>query len=152
GIIYLSNTSNTVQALDGRTGDLIWENYIGPDATRAYGATRSLGIYQDKVFVATTDARLYALEARTGKVVWQTAIADPKKGYSNTSGPLVVHGKVVQGLMGCTQYKEEGCFISAYDAATGKQLWKSQTVARERQPGGDTWRKLPHLLRAGVDT
>ncbi len=152
GIIYLSNTSNTVQALDGRTGDLIWENRIGPDSTRTYGATRSLGIYQDKVFVATTDARIYGLDARTGKIVWQTAIADPKKGYSNTSGPLVIRGKVVQGLMGCSQYKEEGCFISAYDAAGGKQLWKFQTVAREGQPGGDTWGQLPNLLRAGGDT
>ena len=43
GIIYLTNTSNTLQALDGRTGDLIWENRIGPESTRAYGATRTLG-------------------------------------------------------------------------------------------------------------
>ena len=106
GIIYLANTSNTVQALDGRTGDLIWENRIGPDSTRAYGATRSLAIYQDKVFVATTDARLYALDARTGKIVWQTAIADPRKGYSNTSGPIVIHGKVVQGLMAVRSVQE----------------------------------------------
>ena len=123
-----------------------------PSATRAYGATRSLGIYQDKVFIATTDAQLYALDARTGKIVWQTGIADPKKGYSNTSGPLVIHGKVVQGLMGCAQFRPEGCFISAYDAASGKQLWKFQTVAREGQPGGDTWGSLPSLMRAGGET
>ena len=152
GIIYLSNTSNTVQALDGRTGELIWENRIGPESMRAYGATRSLAIYQDKVFVPTTDARLYALDARTGKIVWQTAIADSKKGYSNTGGPIVINGKVVQGLMGCGQYKEDGCYISAYDAATGKQLWKFQTVARDGEPGGDTWGQLPNLLRAGGDT
>jgi alcohol dehydrogenase (cytochrome c) len=152
GIIYLSNTSNTVQALDGRTGDLIWENRLGPDATRAYGATRNLAIYQDKVFVPTTDARLYALNARTGQIDWQTEIADSKKGFSNTGGPLVVNGKVIQGLTGCTQYNETGCFISAYDAMNGKQLWKFYTVAREGQPGGDTWGNLPNLLRAGGDT
>jgi alcohol dehydrogenase (cytochrome c) len=151
GIIYLANTSNTVQALDGRTGDLIWENHLGPESTRAYGATRSLAIYQDKVFIATTDAQLYALNAGSGKIVWQTAIADPKKGYSNTSGPLVIHGKVVQGLMGCGQYRPEGCFISAYDAADGKQLWKFQTVAREGL-GADTWGSLPSLMRAGGET
>src|SRR5207253_639630 len=100
-------------ALDGRTGDLIWEHHIGPDLGRAYGATRSLGIYQDKVFIATTDARLYALDARRGNIVWQTGIADPKKGYGNSSGPLVIHGKVVQGLNGCAQFRAEGCFISA---------------------------------------
>jgi alcohol dehydrogenase (cytochrome c) len=152
GIIFLANTGNIVQAIDGRTGDLIWENRIGPDSTGAIGAMRSLALYQDKVFMATTDARLLALDARTGKIVWQTALADPAKGYTNTSGPIVIHGKIIQGLSGCDQYKTDGCFISAYDPDTGKQLWKFDTVARESQPGGDTWGKLPDLLRAGGDT
>ncbi len=105
GIIFLANTGNIVQAIDGRTGDLIWENRIGPDSTGAIGAIRSLALYQDKVFMATTDARILALDARTGKMVWQTPIADPKKGYTNTSGPIVIKGKVIQGLSGCDQYK-----------------------------------------------
>jgi alcohol dehydrogenase (cytochrome c) len=152
GIIYLANTSNTVQALDGRTGDLIWENHIGPDAVRAYGATRSLAIYQDKVYIASTDAKLYALDARTGKTVWRTVIADAKQGYGNTSGPLVINGKVVQGLMGCAQFRPEGCFISGYDADSGKQLWKFHTVARGDQRGADSWGSLPNLMRAGGET
>ncbi|MDQ1469431.1 MAG: hypothetical protein QOJ99_911 [Bryobacterales bacterium] len=152
GTIYLSNTSNTVQALNGRTGDLIWENHIGPDATRAYGATRSLAIYGNNVFLSTTDARLYALDARTGTITWQTAVADVKKGYSNTAGSIVINGKVLQGLTGCSNYKPDGCYISAWDANTGNPLWKFNTVAREGQPGGDTWGALPNLLRAGGDT
>ncbi len=151
GVMYLSNTSNTVQALDARTGDLIWENRIGPESTVAYGATRSLAVYQDKVFLPTTDAKMIALDARTGKIVWQTVIADNRKGYSNTGGPIVIHGKVLQGLMGCDRFKEEGCYISAYDANDGKQLWKFYTVAREGQPGGDSWNGLPNLLRGGGD-
>jgi alcohol dehydrogenase (cytochrome c) len=152
GIIYLSNTSNTMQALDGRTGELIWENHIGPDARRAYGATRCIAIYQDKVFMATTDAKVYALDAKTGKIVWQTEIAAGKKAYSNTSGLIVVHGKVITGMTGCSQYRELGCYISAYDADTGKPAWKFYTVAREGQLGGDTWGKLPNVLRGGGDT
>jgi alcohol dehydrogenase (cytochrome c) len=152
GIIYLSNTSNTVQALDGKTGELIWENRIGPDSTRGYGATRSLAIYGDKVFVPTTDARLYALDARTGAIVWQTALAEGK-GYSTTAGPIVIHGKVLAGLTGCGQYRaQSGCYISAWDAATGKLAWKFRTVAQKGTPGGDTWGDLPDLLRAGGDT
>lgn len=152
GIIYLSNTSNTVQALDGKTGDLIWENRIGPDSTRGYGATRSLAIYGDKIFVPTTDARLYALNARTGEIMWQTALATGK-GYSTTGGPLVVHGKVIEGLTGCGQYRPEaGCYISAWDAETGKPVWKFQTIARKGQPGGNTWGDMPDLTRAGGDT
>ncbi len=151
GIIYLTNPSNTLQAIDGRTGDLIWENRIGPDSTRAYGATRTLAIYDDKLFLTTTDARVYAIEARTGKIVWQSAIAEGKKGYSNTSGAIVIHGKVLTGMTGCGRYGAD-CYISAYDARTGEQVWRFSTVAREGQPGGDTWGQLPDLLRAGGDT
>lgn len=152
GIIYLSNTSNTMQALDGRTGDLIWENHIGPDATRAYGATRAISIYGDKVYLSTTDAKLYALDAKTGRVVWQSDVADVKRGYSSTSGTLAVNGKILQGLTGCTSYKPEGCYISAWDAETGKEAWKFYTIAREGTPGGDTWGSLGNLFRAGGDT
>jgi alcohol dehydrogenase (cytochrome c) len=153
GIIYLVNPGNIVQALDGRTGNLIWENRIGPELSTGLGGMRSLAIYQDKILFATTDARLVALDARTGKNVWESAIADKSKGYANSSGPLIIHGKIVEGLGGCDRYKEGGaCFISAYDAQTGKQIWKFNTVAREGEPGGNTWGKLPNLLRAGGDT
>ncbi len=151
GTIYLVNTNNIVQALDGRTGELIWENRIGPNAT-GIGSMRGLGIRDDKLFLATTDARMIALEARTGKIVWETAIADKAKGYSNTSGPIVVHGKVINGLAGCDRYGDGGCYISAFDANTGKRVWKFDTVAQEGTPGGDTWGKLPNLLRAGGET
>ena len=63
-------------------------------------AMRNMAIYQDKVFVATTDARLVALDARTGKKVWDTPIADRAKGYANTAGPIVIKGVVVNGLVG----------------------------------------------------
>jgi alcohol dehydrogenase (cytochrome c) len=152
GVMFLATPGNIVQALDARTGELIWENRIGPDLSNGQGAIRSLALYQDKVYLATTDVRLLALDASNGKIVWETRIADPAKGYGNTSGPLIVQGKVIQGMGGCDRYKETGCFISAYDAQTGKQLWKFETVAREGTPGGDTWGKLPNLLRAGGDT
>jgi alcohol dehydrogenase (cytochrome c) len=151
GIIYLTNTSNTLQAIDGRTGDLIWENRVGPESTGGYGATRTLAIYDDKLLLTTTDARLYALDARTGRIAWQTAIADDKKGYSNTSGAVVINGKVLTGMTGCGRYGAD-CYISAYDVRNGEPLWRFSTIAREGEPGGDTWGPLPNLLRAGGDT
>ena len=151
GVIFLANPQNVIQALDASTGELIWENRIGTGA-KAGVASRNLALYGDKVYAATTDAHLVALDARTGKTVWNYTIADDAKGYQISSGPLATNGKIIQGLGGCDRYKEEGCFISAYDAQTGKQLWKMETVAREGQPGGDTWGKLPNLLRAGGDT
>ena len=156
GIIYLDNTGNMVQALDGRTGELIWENRIGPEQSAGLGAMRNMAIYQDKLFVATTDARLLALDARTGKVIWESIIADHSKGFGTSSGPIVIRGKVVQGTNSCDRYKEEeseqGCFITAFDAETGKRLWRFNTIAKEGEPGGDTWGKLPNMLRAGGET
>lgn len=152
GVMFVQHTGNVVQALDARTGELIWENRLAVGETKDGVASRNLTLYRDKVYVATTDARLVALEARTGKIAWSYTIGDQAKGYQNSSGPLAIDGKIIEGLGGCDRYKEEGCFISAYDAETGRQLWKFDTAAREGQPGGDTWGSLPNLLRAGGDT
>ena len=152
GIMYLANTLNMVQALDAATGDLIWENQVGPNSIIGFGSMRNIAIYQDKLYLATTDARLVALDARTGKLVWDVTLADRTKGFSNTSGPIVVRGKVIQGLQGCDRYRPERCFISAYDAQDGKFLWKFNTVAHAGEPGGDTWGPLPDNMRQGGET
>jgi alcohol dehydrogenase (cytochrome c) len=152
GIIYLANTGNIIQALDGRTGELIWENRIASESATTYDRMRSLGIYQDKLFFATSDAMIIALDAKSGKIVWQSYVADKGKGFSNTSGPLIINGKVIEGLVGCDRFREDGCYISAYDADNGKQLWKFYTAAREGEPGGDTWAGLPNYRRAGGET
>jgi alcohol dehydrogenase (cytochrome c) len=153
GIIYLANTANIVQALDGRTGDLIWENHVGPEAhVGTTPAMRNVAIYEDKLFVATNDARIVALDARTGAKVWDTVIADRMKGFVNSSGPTVIKGKVIQGLGGCDRFGPERCFISAYDAATGKQVWKFYTTAQSSERDGDSWGSQPDMLRKGGET
>ena len=152
GIIYLINTGNVLQALDGRTGDLIWENHVGPNAQVGIAAMRNIAIYENKVLVATNDARLVAVDARNGRTVWDTPIADRAKGYANTAGPIVIHGIVVQGLVGCDRYGNDGCWISGVDVQTGKLVWKFNTIARSGQPGGETWGKLPDNLRIGGET
>jgi alcohol dehydrogenase (cytochrome c) len=150
GVMFLSNTSNTVQALNARTGELIWENRIGPVSKIAYGGTRSLAIYHDKVYVATTDAKVHALDARTGKIVWEQTLGNPNN--SATGGVMVMRGKVLSGMTGCDNYSENNCYISAFDADTGAPAWKFHTTALEGEPGGDTWNGLPNLLRGGGDT
>ncbi|HTC90721.1 MAG TPA: PQQ-binding-like beta-propeller repeat protein [Bryobacteraceae bacterium] len=151
GVMYLMNPGNIVQALDARKGDLIWENRVGTTATGS--ALRGMAIYEDKIFVTTSEAHIYALDARTGKNVWDTIIGDRKQSnYSTSSGPIIIKGKVVQGLGGCAKYQQEKCFISAYDAETGKEVWRFYTIAKEGELGGDSWGKLPNLFRAGGET
>ena len=142
GIIYLANTGGILQAIDGSNGRVIWENRIGGNI-----AMRGIAIYQDKVYFANGN-RISAVDARNGKSVWSTVIGE---GRSNSSGPIIVNGKVIEGLGGCGNYQDEKCFVSAYDAETGKQLWKFYTVAKAADPGGNTWGNLADRNRAGSE-
>jgi alcohol dehydrogenase (cytochrome c) len=148
GVMYIPNPGGGVQALDAANGDFLWE-YKRPDASGR--PSRSIAIYDDKIFAATADAHIVALDARTGKVAWDHTVADSKLGYEYTSGPIVAKGKVIAGITGCTRYKNDVCFISAHDPQTGKELWRTSTVARPGEPGGETWGDLPLMFRAGSD-
>ncbi len=150
GVIFLSNTDNIVQALDARTGKLIWENRLGPRSPHLYGGNRAIALYKDKVFLATTDAHLVALNAVTGKTEWNVKLG--KDRHATTGGVIVVHGKVITGLTGCSTFGTEKCFISAYDADTGKPVWKFNTIAQKGEPGGDTWNGLDDQFRVGGET
>ena len=157
GVIFLANPQNVVQALDGRTGDLLWEyrrelpkiegGYHNDLFDRARG---TIALYADKVYLASADAHVVALDARTGKVVWDTTVADYRRGYTFTSGPMVAKGKVIAGISGCTNPDTAGgCFIVALDANTGAQLWRTQTIAQPGSPGDESWNGLPLEKRNG---
>ncbi len=150
GIIYLASPSNIVQALDGKTGDLIWETRVGPDQAPGYGGIRTIAMAEDKVFLATSDAHMVAIDARNGKILWDTPASD--KPHVATSGDIVIGDKVLMGLTGCARFDGEGCYISAFDIHTGQRAWRFYTVPREGQPGSDTWGKLPMNNRAGAET
>src|SRR5678815_2067970 len=143
GTIFLNNTNGIIQALNGKTGDLIWEHRLGGNI-----AMRGIALYGDKLFVAMSDANLVALDAQTGKQVWKAAMPD---GRGSSSGPLAAKGKLVQGMGGCQAYVEQKCFISAYDANTGKQLWRFSTIATDGE-AGKTWGALSTLYRAGGES
>ncbi len=153
GIMYLTNPGGVVQAVDATDGTLLWEyrRVFPEEMGTGRGHLRSLAIWEDLIFVATLDAAMLALDARTGVPRWETQVADWRQGYSNVAGPIVADGKVINGINGCQRFFEESCFITAHDALTGKELWRTFTVARPGEPGGDTWGDLPFALRGGVD-
>ena len=152
GIVYIPNFGNVVQALDGRDGTLLWEyQRTFPEGGRTGGLLRTLAMWQDLIYVATTDAHLVALDARTGAVRWDIEVADEALGYSNTSGPIVADGVVINGISGCGRFYKESCFITGHDAGTGEELWRTFTVAQPGQPGDDSWAGLPLEFRGGVD-
>ena len=129
-------SSNIVQALDGKTGDLIWETRAGPDQAPGYGGIRSIAIADDKIFLPASNATMVALSARNGEILWSTPAA-PETQRVNTSGAIVIGDKVLQGMTGCTRFDGVGCFISVYDTKTGKQAWRFYTVPRQGEPGSE---------------
>lgn len=151
GVMFVSNNiTNRVQALDARTGDLIWENTLGPRLTGQQNATRTMALYGDKLFYPATDANLYALDARTGKIDWKIKFSS--YGNDKIGGLMVADGKLIAGLGRCDERAlADRCFIAAYDVNDGHQIWKFSTVAYTGEPGGDSWGTLPNDQRAGAD-
>jgi alcohol dehydrogenase (cytochrome c) len=143
GTIYLNNTDGVVQAIDARSGSLIWEHRIDTAI-----ASRGIALYQDKLIFQTA-GRLVALNARTGELEWDVPMKDSR---ASSSGPLAANGLILEGMGGCQRYEESKCFIGAYDPDTGEQRWRFVTIALEGEPGGDTWGELPNLYRAGGET
>src|SRR6185295_1268509 len=141
GIMYITETPMAVSALDVRTGRRLWnwQRPIPRDLkTLGFGPNnRGIAILDDTVFVGTLDSHLTALDARSGAVRWDTVVADYKLGHCITGAPLAIDGKVITGISG----GEAGIrgFLDAYDAKTGKRLWRFWTIPEPGEPGSETW-------------
>jgi alcohol dehydrogenase (cytochrome c) len=141
GIMYVTQRPNDVLAVDAKTGRVFWlyRHTVSPDARVCCGSNnRGVAILGDTLYLATLDARLVAIDAKTGRAIWNVPVGDPKLGYSMTMAPLVVKDKVLIGSGG-GEYGIRG-FIAAYDAKTGKEVWRFHTVPGPGEPGHETWR------------
>ena len=87
--------------------------------------------------MATLDAHVIALDSKTGNVVWDVKAADYRQGYTFTMAPLAVKNEIIVGVAG-GEYGIRG-FIDAYDASTGRRLWRFDTVPGPGQSGHETW-------------
>ena len=155
GVMYIANPANIVEAVDAVTGDRLWRytRELEEDEDEVLSSrSRSIAIYGDKIYLNTSDAHIVALDALTGEVAFDHTVADKALGYRYTSGPIVVNGNIVAGMSGCERFKEDVCFISAHDAETGAEVWRTSTIARPGEPGGDSWGELPLRFRAGADS
>jgi len=151
GVMFLMHSCNVMQALDGATGDLLWE-YRRPLVKHPAAlacSNRNAVLYQDKVIMATYDAFLVALDARSGKVVWEHRVGDWSIGHHYSGGPLIAGNRIVAGMSGCYHINPGGCWISAHDPATGEELWRTYTIARPGEAADDTWGDVPIEKRHG---
>ena len=141
GVMYVSSAWSKVFALDAKTGKPLWSfdpRVPGPaDLPLCCDVVnRGVAVYKGKVYVGTIDARLIALDAATGAVVWSVATAPAGSTYSITGAPRVARDKVFIGNGG-GEFGGRG-FVSAYDTATGKLVWRFYVVPRapDAKPDG----------------
>jgi alcohol dehydrogenase (cytochrome c) len=155
GVMFFPNPNDITQAIDAATGDLIWE-YKRPvqednsDYIPFPSINRNLAIYGNLILDNGADNFAYALDARTGALVWETQILDYRRGAQHSSGPLVAKGKVISGRSCEPEGGPEACVLTAFDATTGKELWRTRTIPRPDEPGGDSWGNIPYEDRRHV--
>jgi alcohol dehydrogenase (cytochrome c) len=141
GIMYVSGQPGQVYALDAKTGLTIWKyqrtpKVVRPNQTNRFN--RGVAVLGNRVFVGTLDAALVALDARNGQPLWETFIGDTLAGYAITSAPLALKDKIIIGTGG-GEYGVRG-FVDAYDPATGKRLWRFNTIPGPGDFGFETWK------------
>src|SRR4030095_1185819 len=140
GIMYVTQRPNDVLAVEAKTGRVFWQyRYnVSPDARVCCGANnRGVAILGDTLYTGTLDGHLVAIDRTTGRSLWDIPVGDPKLGYSITMAPLIVKDKVLVGSGG-GEYGIRG-FIAAFDARTGKELWRVYTIPAPGEKGNESW-------------
>ena len=155
GVLYFPHPFDVTQAIDAVTGDLIWE-YRRPmpgdvgDYVLFPQINRNLAIYGNYILDNGADNYAYALDAQTGELAWETQILDYRLGGQASSGPIVGGGKVISGRSCAPRGGPTGCVITAFDALTGEEIWRTYTVPRPGEPGYETWGDVPYEERRHV--
>jgi alcohol dehydrogenase (cytochrome c) len=140
GIMYVTGPLNNAAALDARTGRPLWRytRRLPQVASHCTVMTnRGFAILGDRLYMATLDMHLVALDARSGNVIFDIEVDDYKKGFSITHAPLAIDGKIIVGVT-AGECALAG-WVDAFDAATGKKLWRTYTTPQPGDPNRKTW-------------
>lgn len=152
GTMYIPNPGDIIMAMDAATGDLKWEyRRQYPEGVRG-GTNRNMAIWGTTLIDAGSDNAMYAVDARTGTLVWETPVLDPSARASAGSGPIIANGKVITGRQCQPQAGNDACIVTAHDALTGKEIWRTRTIPLPGEPGYETWGDVPMNERWHVGT
>ena len=131
GIMFISGPWSVVYAINTRNGKLLWT--YDPQVPKEFGekaccdvVNRGVAMYKGNIFVGTLDGRLVSINAATGKKKWEVLTVSHDRSYTITGAPRVMDGKVMIGNSGA-EFGVRG-YVTAYDAMTGKKIWRFYTV------------------------
>ena len=155
GRMYFPGPSDMITALDAASGDVLWTHKRALPKDMGQFLTfpdtnRNLGIYGNLIIARGSDDHIYAVDALTGKLAWETKILDYKKGAKQSSGPIIADGLAITGRSCEPEGGPDACIITAHDARTGKEVWRTSTIARGDDPNDATWGGLPLEKRMQV--
>jgi alcohol dehydrogenase (cytochrome c) len=136
GVIYTGTGRETV-ALNATTCALLWRFSYTPDDDRSSPSTRGVAVMNGRVYRGTGDDRLIALDAASGKLLWKTVIGSPDLGESAGAAPLAWGGVVYMAISG-SELGARGR-VMAFDAGTGRELWRFNTIPMGKELGAQTW-------------
>lgn len=141
GTLYLVGPQNNVYAIEASTGKTIWQyvhEWSHPVAQISPKGARGLAFGDGRIYMGTQDDRVVALDIKTGNVIWNVEADDASKCFcSITSPPLFVKGKVITGVAGGDGPMRG--YLQAFDAESGKLLWRFDTIPTPGEPGSQTW-------------
>ena len=131
GVMFIASGAGNIFAIDAADGTIKWKH-----ETTLGGTYRGVAVGEGKVFSGRRDNSLIALDQKTGAVAWKTQLADPARG--TTSAPAIYHDGLVYIGVGGGEGGVRGQF-GAYDARTGKEVWKFWTLPGPGEFGHETW-------------
>jgi outer membrane protein assembly factor BamB len=153
GVMYYTTDTDQVRAVDATNGHLIWQytpqvDFLNSTQGGGGGAplNRGVTVVNGRVYLGTFDSHLIALQAATGEVLWNTEMNLPSAHYALSSPPTYYNGLLFVG----SEAGDSGLrgYVAAYDANTGKQVWRYYTIPAPGQGwvpaagghgGGDVW-------------
>lgn len=135
GIVYDGAPGGKIFAHDVRSGRLLWSftpplPYPHGTSLVSFWAThfnRGLAIDASRAFISTGDCRLFTVDRKSGKQIWEALSCDPRTDLGIEAAPRVGGGMVFVGNTNCERGTARG-FVDAFDAATGKHLWRFYTI------------------------
>jgi len=138
GRIFLTSPWSKVYAFDAKSGKQLWK--YDPKVPGEYAVklccgivNRGVAVWKGKVIWGTLDGRLVAVDAGTGKKMWEVQATDPTKTLSITGAPRIADGRIFIGEAG-SEFEQRG-YLAAYDAESGKELWRWWAVPGDPSKG-----------------